>query len=141
MQEGDNLPTIRKTVTQQQIHKYAEVSGDFNPAHVDHEFAAKSQFGGTIAHGMMVAAAVSEMMAAAFGREWAECGRLKIKFRAPVFPGDTITSYGRVKSVVGRDNARQIVCSVGVRMQNGEEAITGEAVVLVHDNTGLEDTN
>ena len=141
MQEGDNLPSIRKTVTQPQIQRYAEVSGDFNPAHVDHEFAARSQFGGAIAHGMMVAASVSELMTAAFGREWAEGGRLKLRFRAPVFPGDTITCYGRVKTIRGQDDARQIVCSVGVRRQNDEEAITGEAAVLVHDNSGREEKN
>jgi len=141
MQEGDNLPSVQKKVTQPQIQKYAEVSGDFNPAHVDHEFAAKSQFGGTIAHGMMVAATVSELMTAAFGRQWAETGRLKLRLKAPVFPDDTITCHGCVKTIRGQDDARQIVCSVGVRKQNGEEAITGEAVVLVHDNPEREDTN
>ena len=71
-QKGDSLPTIEKVVTQDQIEKYAHASGDFNPIHIDHEFAATTQFGGTIAHGMMVAATISEMMAAAFGRNWPE---------------------------------------------------------------------
>ena len=67
MRKGDSLPTIEKVVTQVQIEKYARASGDFNPIHVDREFAESSRFGGTIAHGMMVAATISEMMAAAFG--------------------------------------------------------------------------
>ncbi len=49
-QVGDQLPKIEKLVTQAQIGRYARASGDFNPIHVDHDFAAKSQFGGTIAH-------------------------------------------------------------------------------------------
>ena len=129
MQEGDSLPTVEKLITQEQIERYASASGDFNPIHLDHEFAASSQFGGTIAHGMMVAASVSDMMTLAFGQDWYSGGRLKIRFRAPVYPGDTVTSFGRVRSVRMRDHAKETTCSVGVRRQNGESAITGDAVV------------
>ena len=91
MREGDDLPTIERLVTQGQIERYAEASGDFNPIHVDKDYAAKSQFGSTIAHGMMIAASISEMMTLAFKEDWLNRGRLKIRFRAPVFPGDTVT--------------------------------------------------
>ena len=131
MQEGESLPNIEKQVTQQQIEKYAAASGDFNPVHVDHEFAASSQFGGTIAHGMMIAASISEMMTEAFQEAWARGGRMKIRFRAPVRPGDTVTASGHVKSVREGDGVREVVCSVTVRNQNGEEAITGDASVAI----------
>ncbi len=131
MQEGDTLPTVEKLVTQAQIEKYAEASGDFNPIHVDHEFAATSQFGSTIAHGMMIAASVSEMMTLAFKEHWLGGGRLKIRFRAAVYPGDTVTAFGEMKSVRERGDTREFTCSVGVRKSNGESAITGEAIVAV----------
>lgn len=127
MQAGDALPAVEKHVTQAQIDKYAQASGDFNPIHVDREFAAASQFGSTIAHGMMVAAAVSESLTAAFGRDWLENGRLKLRFRAPVLSDDRITASGQVKSV----RAGLVTCSVAVRKQDGEDAITGEATVTV----------
>ncbi len=130
-QEGAELPKVEKLITQEQIEKYASASGDFNPIHVDRAFAEASQFGGTIAHGMLIAALISEMMALAFEEAWASTGRLKIRFRGPVHPGDTVTTFGRVKRVETRDDIEDVICSVGVRKQNGEDAITGDATVTV----------
>ena len=78
---------------------------------------------------MMVAALISEAMTLAFGRLWAEGGRLRLRFKAPVYPGDTVTTFGEVKRVGDDGGVSEIVCSVGVRRQTGEVAITGEATV------------
>jgi acyl dehydratase len=129
--EGDGLPAVEKLITQEQIERYAVASGDFNPIHVDHEFAASSQFGRTIAHGMLVTASISEMMTLAFGETWPQSGRLKIRFKAPVYPGDKISTFGEVKSVRDRDGARTVACSIGVRTDKGEVAIAGDASVVV----------
>ena len=131
MREGESLPTVEKVVTQGRIEKYAQASGDFNPIHVDHEFAAESRFGGTIAHGMMIAASISEMMTVAFNQDWLQRGRLKIRFNAPVYPGDTVTAFGQVKSIRERNGTREVTCAVGVRKQNGEAAITGDTTVTI----------
>jgi 3-hydroxybutyryl-CoA dehydratase len=131
MREGDAIPTVEMSITQGRIESYAEASGDFNPIHVDPDFAATSQFGHTIAHGMMVAATISEAMAVAFQKDWPESGRLKLRFKAPVFPGDVVTAFGRVKSIRERNGTYEFSCSVGVRKQNGETAISGEATVVV----------
>ena len=131
MNEGDSLPVIEKLVTQELIHKYAEAAGDFNPIHVDEGFAATSPFGGTIAHGMMIVATISEMMTVAFQADWLTGGRLKIRFRTPVRPGDTVSTFGRVKAVRDIEGAKELVCSVGVRKKSGEDAITGDATVMV----------
>lgn len=128
-QKGDPLPTIEKVITQDQIEKYARASGDFNPIHIDHEFAASTQFGGTIAHGMMVAATISEMMAAAFGRNWPESGSMKIRFRSPVKPGQRITTQGSVRRVDAVDGISRISCTVSVVKEDGETAIAGQAEV------------
>ena len=129
MQKGDSLPTIEKLITQEQIEKYARASGDFNPIHVDHEFAASTQFGGTIAHGMMVAATISEMMATAFGRSWPESGSMKIRFRSPVKPGQRVTTQGNVRRVEVSDGFSRVSCSVSVVKDDGETAIVGQAEV------------
>ena len=128
-QKGDPLPTIEKVVTQDQIEKYARASGDFNPIHVDQEFAASTQFGGTIAHGMMVAATISEMMTAAFGRDWSESGSMKIRFRSPVKPGQRITTQGSVRRVDEAEGISRISCTVSVVKDDGETAIAGQAEV------------
>ncbi len=131
MREGDPIRKVERLITQDRIQKYAEAAGDFNPIHIDPGFAARSHFGSTVAHGMLIAATVSEMMTAAFAKDWLEGGRLKLRFRAPVFPGDTITSSGRVKSIREAAGARQVICSVEVRNQSGDTAINGEATVSV----------
>jgi 3-hydroxybutyryl-CoA dehydratase len=129
LKEGEALRSVTKQITQEAISEYAVASGDMNPIHVDQGFAAQSQFGGTIAHGMMVAASVSEMMSAEFGMDWIESGRLKLRFRAPVYPGSGITAYGKVERVREADGGSEVVCSVGVRSESGEDAVTGEATV------------
>ena len=131
MKEGDALPTVQKSVTQERIRAYAEASGDFNPIHLDQEFAEASRFGSIIAHGMMVAASISEMMSMAFSETWAENGRLKLRFRAPVLMGDNVTASGSVKRVRESPDGREIVCAVRVERQTGEAAITGDATVTV----------
>ena len=129
MRKGDDLPQVEKLIDQAHIERYARASGDYNPIHIDQEFAASTQFGGVIAHGMMVAAAISEMMTAAFGRNWADTGKTRIRFRSPVRPGQTITAQGKVRSVVETGRGDRILCSVSVVTENGETAIAGQAEV------------
>lgn len=124
---GDELPAITKQLTQEQIDRYAEASGDRNPLHIDAEFAATTQFGGTIAHGMLVLAFVSEMLTGAFRREWLDAARLKIRFRAPARPGDALTSSGRVTKVDGA----KVVCEIECRNGAGEVVLDGTAEVTV----------
>lgn len=125
LEEGAALPTIVKTLTQEKINRYAAVSGDHNPLHTDEQYAATTPFGGAIAHGMLVLAYISEMLTAAFGERWLTSGRLKIRFRAPARPGDTLTASGHVL----RASERKTVCEVECRKQDGELLISGEAQV------------
>jgi 3-hydroxybutyryl-CoA dehydratase len=118
---------VTKHLTQPQLAAYADASGDYNPLHLDPAFAATTQFGGTIAHGMLVLAFVSEMLTAAFGGAWLDSGRLKVRFRAPARPGDTLTTTGTVKKVEGD----RTVCDIECRSSSGELLISGEAEVTL----------
>ena len=131
MNEGDTLLTVEKTFCQDDVNRYADASGDHNPIHVDPNFAAGSQFGRRIAHGMMIAASISEMMAQAFGQDWHKSGRMKIRFRAPVFPGETVRASGTVRSVRQIEDATEVAVSVQVTKTNDEAAITGDARVRI----------
>ncbi len=131
MNEGDTLPTVEKTFNQDDVNRYADAAGDHNPIHVDPNFAAGSQFGRRIAHGMMIAASISEMMAQAFGQDWHKSGRMKIRFRAPVFPGETVRASGTVRSVRQIEDATEVAVSVQVTKANDEAAITGDARVRI----------
>ena len=129
--EGMNLPEMKKTVTQQQINLYAEASKDFNPIHIDDNFAKKTPLGGTIAHGMLILAYVSQMMSAAFGRSWLTGGKLDVRFRTPARPGDTITVSGRISRIEQTEAQTSVYCDVLCRNQSDESVITGETSVRV----------
>ena len=134
LREGMNLPEIKKTVTQENINLYAEASRDFNPIHMDEEFAKKTSLGGTVAHGMLMLAYVSQMMSTAFGRSWLVGGKLNIRFKTPARPGDTITVSGRICEVKRSADKALIDCDILCANQNGESVITGETEVEVKNN-------
>ena len=131
LSEGINLPELKKIVTQDNINLYAEASRDFNPIHIDEEFAKKTPLGGTIAHGMLVLAYVSEMMSTAFGQSWLTGGKLNIRFKTPARPGDNLTVGGRISSIERNDGQALIHCDVLCQNQNGDSIITGETSVRV----------
>ncbi len=133
-QEGMRLPEVTRAVTQENINLYAEASRDFNPIHIDLEFARQTPLGGTIAHGMLILAYVSQMMTASFRRSWLSGGSLKVRFRTLARPGDTITVDGTVRSVERGDSQTVIDCDVLCRNQNGESVITGETRVRVKND-------
>jgi len=127
IREGMALPPVVKQITQEKINLYAEASGDFNPIHVDESFAANTPFGGTIAHGMLNLAYVSEMMASVFGQDWSSSGRLRAKFKEVARPGDTLTINSTVDSIEDRDGVSYADCSFEVRNQKDEVVVAGEA--------------
>ncbi len=119
------VPPVIKQLTQEQIARYADAAGDHNPIHVDEAFARETPFGGTIAHGMLVLAFISEMMTAAFGEAWLTGGRLRVRFRAPARSGDTVTAGARPQA----EHDDTITYNVECRNQQGEVLIGGTAEV------------
>lgn len=128
------IPPLVRSITQEKIARYAEAVGDFNPIHVDADFARGTPFGGTIAHGMLVLAYASDLMGRAFGEKWARSGRLRARFKAPARPGDVLTleaAAGRLKEGDGR---RWFEYDVTCRNQHGETLLTGTAAVVAEED-------
>ena len=128
-----SLPGISKTISQVNINRYAEASGDFNPIHIDEDYARETPLGGTVAHGMMVLAYVSQMMTAAFGEDWLSGGKLDVRFRAPARPGDTIAISGKITAVERGESQTRVRCEVLCQNQDGESVIAGVAEVRRRD--------
>ena len=128
---GDPLPEVRREVTQGRVNAYAEAANDFNPIHLDAAYAAQTQFGRRIAHGMLTLAFLAEMMAQAFPDTWHKGGRLKVRFKAPVFLGEAVTAFGEVSAVTETPDGPLAECRVGCRRPDGEEAVTGQAWALL----------
>jgi len=140
IRQGDSLPLVVKHITQREINQYAEASGDFNPIHVDEAFAAQTPLGGTIAHGMLILAYMSEMMTEAFGNSWLEGGKLSVRFKAPARPQDTITTSGKIDSIENKEGVTYVNCSLESCNQKGETVISGGAVVKLSQHCGGEKT-
>jgi len=130
MKAGDHLPTIKKTISQEVINRYAEAVGDVNPIHIDPLFAQNTPFGGTVAHGMLILAYVWEVLILAFGKSCFQTSTFSARFKAPLRSGDTLIVSGAVKS---REEEREhVVYTCNLKCTNGkEEVLIGETTVRV----------
>ena len=132
--KGDVFILPAKTVTQAMIDRYADAAEDHNPLHIDPEFAKTTRFGGTVAHGMLSAAFIQELMIRTFGRTWLESGAIEISFMAPVRPGDVIVTEAKVTKAVpgeGPGDKRQVRMQVACLNGEQEKVIKGTTEVLI----------
>src|SRR3954463_11885614 len=95
---GDSFTTTRE-VTDQLIREFAELSGDHNPIHLDDEFAKTTRFGQRIAHGMLSGAFISAVLGNEFRNRKILYLSQTMRFTAPTFIGDTITTTATVKGI------------------------------------------
>ena len=104
-----------KQVTDEDVRKFADISGDYNPIHLDDEFAKDSMFGARIAHGILTASHISAVIGYIFpGPGWIYLGQ-SLQFRAPVKIGDTVHTAVEVTDTVAEKNIVDLstVCKVG----------------------------
>ncbi|MCO5158537.1 MAG: MaoC family dehydratase [Aquamicrobium sp.] len=106
------------TITQAEIDFYARLTNDANPIHTDPDFAASTAMGGTIAHGTMSLGLLWIMIEDLCPGNVCPA-RLRVRFTAPVRPGDTVTAGGELSKGTGD-------YSVWVRNQRGETIIGGK---------------
>ena len=109
---GDTIPERRHKVTQEQIDRYAEASGDRNPLHIDPEFAKQTIFRRTIAHGLLTLSFLSQAMAAWDWKGWAFGGGLDVAFLGPVYPDDEVVVKGSVSAFEVAEDGVYAVCEV-----------------------------
>ena len=125
---GDFFSTKRK-VTDELIRKFAELSGDFNPIHLDEEFARSTRFGRRIAHGMLSGAFISSVLGNEFKERKIVYLSQTMKFIAPVFIDDVITTTAMVTKV--REDKPIVTLETICKNQNGETTLKGEAAVMI----------
>lgn len=120
--------TFTKTVTDADIVKFAEATGDANPLHLDDAYARTTPFGGRIAHGLLTAGMVSAVLATRLPGPGTVYVSQTLEFRAPVRPGDTVTAEVEVLEVPSPRRAR---LATRCRLADGTLVLEGEAVVLL----------
>ncbi|MBB3971376.1 bifunctional enoyl-CoA hydratase/phosphate acetyltransferase [Hansschlegelia beijingensis] len=129
---GDTASLMR-VVGRDDIDLFAAVSGDVNPAHLDAAFASTDMFGHVVAHGMWTGALVSAVLGAKLPGPGTIYLEQHIRFRRPVFPGDTITVTVTVKEK--RPARRIVLLDTVATNQRGEEVLTGVATVIAPEKS------
>lgn len=128
LQIGDKFSTT-KQITDAVVRAFAELSGDFNPIHLDEEFAETTQFKKRIAHGMISGALISAVLGYEFKQRKVVYLSQTLKFTAPVFLDDTVTATATVTNI--REDKPIVTLETICTNQNGEMVVKGEAVVMV----------
>src|SRR5262245_45637679 len=128
---GQQWESLGRTITEADIVNFAGLSGDFNPIHIDHEFARTTPFRRPIAHGLLVFSIGSGLgvntppmrtLAWLEIREW--------HFRGPIFIGDTIRVRSSVTAKEPRSRGRRGIVTWQRQIANQEGKVVQEGVTL-----------
>ena len=128
LQPGDKASRTT-AITDEMIRAFAGLTGDTNPVHLDDAYAAGTRFGRRIAHGMIAAGLISATLANDLPGPGTVYLSQTLQFKAPVYPGDRITTTVEVKSV--RLDKPIVTLGTVCKNQNDKVVLEGEAVVLV----------
>src|SRR5256885_4108312 len=126
------IPLVKPPITQEQLRRYAEASGDSNPIHLDEEAAHRVGLDSVIAHGMLSMAFLGQFVTHHLaGIPGAHLARLKVRFVHMVRLGDTLTCLGTIKARAPTgDGHESIAIECWAQNQKGEKVTVGEAVVV-----------
>ncbi len=120
--------SLERTVSERDVVRFAEVTGDDNPLHFDAEFAATTVFGEPIAHGILSAGYISAVIGTRLPGPGTVYLSQLLEFRAPVRIGDAVTARVTVAAI---DRQRRRVRLDTACLVGGKIVVEGEALVLV----------
>ena len=123
---GD-VAEFTKTVTETDVYNFAGVTGDFNPAHIDEEYAKGTFFKKRIAHGMLSVGFISKVLGTQLPGPGAVYMKQELKFLAPVYFNDTITARCEVTEVIPEKN--RVILRTTCTNQDDTMVIDGVAIM------------
>ncbi|MGL5514339.1 MAG: MaoC family dehydratase, partial [Sporomusa sp.] len=126
-QLGDTA-SMSKTVTEYDVYTFAGVTGDFNPVHVNAEFAKNTMFKERIAHGMLSAGFISAVIGTSLPGANSIYISQELSFKAPVKIGDTVTATVEVIEKI--EAKHRVILRTTVTNQDGTVVIDGKATML-----------
>ncbi len=116
-----------KTISESDVYLYAGVTGDFNPAHINEDYAQQTFFKTRIAHGMLAAGLISAVIGTRLPGPGSVYVRQEINFLAPVRFGDTITARAEVIEIMSEK--KQVRLKTTCTNQGGTLVLDGEAII------------
>ena len=143
LEVGQEWISLGRTITEADIVNFAGLSGDFNPIHMDHEFAKKTVFRKPIAHGLLIQAMGSGLgMAFPLMRTLAFMAIKEWKFLEPVYIGDTIRVRAKLLEKEERSRGRRgvITWHRQILNQHTKTVQEGITVTLVEGRGGRQDS-
>lgn len=123
--------TITKTVSETDVYLFAGITGDFSPNHVDEQYMAGGRYGRRIAHGALLVGFMSAATARLQIGRTVSLGYDRIRFVAPVFFGDTITTEYRITSADAEK--RRVYGELKCVNQHGETVATATHIRALVD--------
>ena len=120
--------SFTKTVTETDVYLFAWISGDFNPMHMNEEFAKLTPFGTRIAHGALPQCLIAPVLGTKLPGLGTIALEITTRFRSPTFFGDTVTASAEVVEKI--EEKRRVRLKLLWTNQRGETVATGEALVI-----------
>ncbi len=127
MEMGEKA-SFTKTITETDVVNYAGVTGDFNPAHINEEYANDTMFEGRIAHGMLGAGLISTVLGTKLPGPGAIYVKQELEFTAPVKFNDTITA--EVEVIEKNEEKNRVVMKTICTNQKDKAVIKGQATLM-----------
>jgi 3-hydroxybutyryl-CoA dehydratase len=120
--------TFTKTITEGDVYLYAGITADFNRIHVDREYAATTEYGQRVAHGLLTASLVQPCLSALTTPGGVSLN-YNFNMKAPVFLGDTITASAEVTAI--REDKPLVTLQVMCKKQDGTVCVEGTALIYM----------
>jgi acyl dehydratase len=120
--------SFTKTITETDVYLFAGITGDFNPLHVNEDFARRTPFGTRIAHGGLPQCLIAPVLGTKLPGLGTIVVEIMTRFRAPTRFGDTITASAEI--IEKLEEKRRVRMKLLWTNQRGETVATGEATVI-----------
>lgn len=132
IQVGDKA-SHSKTITETDIVLFGGISGDFNPLHMDKEYAKTTQFGERIAHGVIGVSLIAGVLGMKLPGPGTVHMSQKVDFKKPILIGDTLTATAEIIEKFKKKEGTLKFLRIKTNVTNQKQAlvIEGEAVVLL----------
>ncbi len=119
---------VKKRMTFDMVKGFADISGDYNPVHLDEEYAAKSRYKKQIIHGLMATSLFSGIFGTKLPGQGCVYKSQSIRFKRPIYIGDTVTARVEVSSV---NSKKKIVSFYTKCFVNEKVMIDGESEIFI----------
>jgi 3-hydroxybutyryl-CoA dehydratase len=120
--------SFSKTITETDVYLFAGISGDFNPVHVNEEYARQTPFKTRIAHGALPQSLIANVLGTKLPGLGTVAVEIHCRYKTPTFFGDTVTATATVAEKI--EDKRWVRLALEWTNQRGETVATGEAVVV-----------